>query len=56
MTAGGWRGLEPFELHMGPYHEFALFRGVQDEHRDHGSAENLLRPHTVELVSNNARH
>ena len=53
---GRWPGMEPFELHMGPYHEFALFRGVQDEHRDHGSADNLLRPYTVELVANNARH
>ena len=42
--------LGPFELHMGPYHEFALFRGVQDEHRDHASPENLLRPYTVEVV------
>ncbi len=53
---GRWPGMEPFELHMGPYHEFALFRGVQDEHRDHGSADNLLRPYTVELLANNARH
>ena len=53
---GRWPGLEPFELHLGPYHEFALFRGIQDEHRDHGSAANLLKPYTVELVGNNARH
>ena len=45
-------GVGPFELHMGPYHEFALFRGVQDEHRDHSSAANLLRPYNVEVVSN----
>ena len=34
---GRWPGMEPFELHMGPYHEFALFRGIQDDHRDHTS-------------------
>lgn len=53
---GKWAGVAPFELHMGPYHEFALFRGIQDAHRDHDSADNLLRPHTVELVGNQARH
>src|SRR5256714_5319660 len=53
---GRWPGIEPFELHMGPYHEFALFRGVQDEHRMHNSAENLLHPFTVEVVGNNAKH
>jgi hypothetical protein len=49
-------GLGPFELHMGPYHEFALFRGVQDEHRDHASSENLLRPYTVEVAGAAAKH
>ncbi len=53
---GRWPGLEPFELHMGPYHEYALFRGIQDDHRDHDSAQNLLKPYTVELAGNNARH
>jgi hypothetical protein len=53
---GRWPGMEAFELHMGPYHEFALFRGVQDEHRDHNSTQNLLRPFTVELTANNAKH
>lgn len=48
-------GVGPFELHMGPYHEFALFRGVQEEHRDHNSAANLLQPHNVEVVGNLAR-
>ena len=46
---GKWPGMGPFELHMGPYHEFALFRGVQDGHRDHNSSDNLLRPFNVEL-------
>jgi hypothetical protein len=53
---GRWSGMEPFELHMGPYHEFGLFRGIQDAHRDHASAENLLKPYNVELVANNAKH
>lgn len=43
-------GFGPFELHMGPYHEFALFRGVQDGHRRHDSAENLLHPYNVEVT------
>jgi hypothetical protein len=46
---GRLAGLGPFELHMGPYHEFALFRGVQDVHRRHDSAENLLHPYNVEV-------
>ena len=49
-------GLGPFELHMGPYHEFALFRGVQDEHRDHASSDNLLRPYTVEVSGAATKH
>ena len=53
---GKWRGLGEFELHMGPYHEFALFRGIQEEHRDHDSPENLLKPFIVEVSGNQARH
>src|ERR1019366_4331521 len=37
-------GVGQFEVHMGPRREFAIFKGVQDEHRDHESAENLLKP------------
>ena len=53
---GKWAGLPPFELHMGPYHEFALYRGIQDDHRDHDSANNLLKPHKLDVIGNNARH
>jgi hypothetical protein len=53
---GRWSGLPPFELHMGPYHDFALYRGIQDDHRDHNSPDNLLKPHTVEIRANAARH
>jgi hypothetical protein len=47
-------GIGPFEVHLGPYHEFALFHGVQDEHRDHSSRHNLLRPFNVEVRANRA--
>jgi hypothetical protein len=49
-------GLGRFELDLGPYHEFALFRGSQDDHRDHSSPDNLLRPYIVEVVANRAVH
>ena len=52
---GKWAGLPPFELHMGPYHEFALYRGIQDDHRDHQSPDNLLKPYIVEIRANAAR-
>jgi hypothetical protein len=52
---GRWSGLPPFELHMGPYHEFALYRGIRDDHRDHKSPENLLKPYIVEIQANAAR-
>lgn len=40
-------GAGRFEVHLGPENEFAIFLGVQDEHRDHASADNLLKPHRV---------
>jgi hypothetical protein len=52
---GKWPGLPPFELHMGPYHEFALYRGIQEAHRDHRSSENLLQPSNIDVVGNRAR-
>jgi hypothetical protein len=53
---GKWPGLAPFELHMGPFHEFALFRGIQDDHREHNSPNNLLKPFNVDIQANSARH
>jgi len=44
-----------FELHMGPRREFALFRGVQDAHRDHDGPENLLKPYRVPLEAGRAK-
>ncbi len=36
-----------YEVHLGPRREFAIFRGVQNEHRDHASPDNLLQPFRV---------
>ena len=48
-------GVGQFEVHLGPDHEFAIFKGVQDEHRDHASPENLLKPYIVPDVNNRAK-
>lgn len=44
-------GVGQFEVHMGPRREFAIFKGVQDDHRDHQSRENLLYPYNVSVES-----
>ena len=49
-------GVGLFEVHLGPRREFAIFRGVQDEHRDHNSPDNLLTPHVVPLEDGRATH
>jgi hypothetical protein len=48
-------GVGQFEVHLGPKREFAIFKGVQDEHRDHDSADNLLRPFRIPLEGTRAR-
>lgn len=49
-------GVPMFEVHLGPRREFAIFKGVQDEHRDHDSPDNLLKPHVVPLEDGHATH
>jgi hypothetical protein len=44
-----------FEVHLGPGREFAIFNGVQDEHREHDSPENLLRPFRVAMEGTRAK-
>src|SRR4051812_40413712 len=48
-------GVPQFEVHLGPRREFALFQGVQDEHRDHNAADNLLKPFTVPMQGSRAQ-
>ena len=49
-------GVPRFEVHMGPGREFAIFEGVQDVHREHDSAANLLKPYKVEAEGGLASH
>ena len=48
-------GVGQFELHMGPRREIALFSGVQEEHRDHRSPDNQLKPYTAPFVGGRAK-
>jgi len=48
-------GVGQFEVHMGPRREFAIFKGVQDAHRDHDSSENLLKPYRVPMDAGRAK-
>jgi hypothetical protein len=47
-------GVGQFEVHLGPRREFAIFMGVQDEHREHDAPENLLKPFRVQLEGTRA--
>jgi hypothetical protein len=49
-------GVGQFEVHLGPHNEFALFQGVQDEHRNHRSSDNLLVPYRVPMEDGRAQH
>ena len=44
-----------FEVHLGPRREFAIFKGVQDAHRDHDSPDNLLKPYRVAMDAGRAK-
>ena len=48
-------GLGQFEVHLGPKREFAIFKGVQDAHRDHDAPDNLLQPFRVALDGTRAK-
>jgi hypothetical protein len=48
-------GVGLFEVHLGPRREFAIFKGVQDQHREHESPDNLLKPFRVLMEGGRAR-
>ena len=48
-------GVGLFEVHMGPRREFAIFKGVQDAHREHDSPDNLLKPFRVAFENGRAK-
>jgi hypothetical protein len=48
-------GVPQFEVHLGPRREFAIFTGVQDEHREHDSDANLLKPFRVLMEGTRAK-
>jgi hypothetical protein len=48
-------GVPQFEVHLGPGREFAIFTGVQDEHREHERPDNLLKPFRPTMEGSRAR-
>lgn len=48
-------GQPQYEVHLGPYDEFAIFKGVQKTHRPHDSPENLLKPYRVPIGAGRQR-
>jgi hypothetical protein len=48
-------GVGQFEVHLGPRREFAIFKDVQDEHREHSAPENLLQPYRVLMEGTRAK-
>ena len=48
-------GVPQYEVHLGPRREFGIFAGVQDEHREHDSPENLLKPYLVTMQGSRAQ-
>ena len=44
-----------YEVHLGPRREFAIFKGVQEEHREHDDPSNLLKPYRVLMEGSRAR-
>jgi hypothetical protein len=49
-------GVPQFEVHLGPRREFAIFSGIQDEHREHNTPANLLKPYRVMMEGTRAKH
>jgi hypothetical protein len=49
-------GVGQFEVHLGPHNEFAIFTGVQDDHRSHASSDNLLTPYRIVMQDGRASH
>jgi len=48
-------GVPQYEVHLGPRREFAIFKGVMEDHREHDAPDNLLRPYRVLMEGGRAR-